>query len=130
MKEDYITFETALLAKETGFNWPVSAYYNEYTKMLIRHAGERSYQQAGTLSAPTQCFLGKWLREEKQLSIELYSFPKNKKEYIWGYDVCDLSMKHDAMVFIHGERGDNYYNDFENGLKEALKYLKKHEKID
>ena len=130
MKEDLVSYKTARLAKEAGFGWPVNVFYARMlrNKAVMQRTLSNFNMEEEKVSVPTQCLLVKWLREEKQLSVKIYSIPESSFEYSWGYDVCDLSMKEDAMVLIHGENDKDYYNNFETGLRDALKYLKKNTK--
>ena len=77
MKEDLITFKTAKLAYEKGFNilnkgsmtnmycitgdlsWEKLGYHNELPKIFDR----------GFILAPTQSFLQKWLRETYDIDV-------------------------------------------------------------
>lgn len=86
MKDQLISYETAVLAKQKGFNHFVNAWYNT-NKVLIQHGKYESVsfkdwnnysdpigRKKGTdgkncLSAPTQSLLQKWLREVHDIHI-------------------------------------------------------------
>lgn len=98
--EQFITLETARLAKQTGFDWECPTFYTEtfdYTnqdgtgKFEFRRNDNLRYRNPnddrnsfvnhkGTLleykfemhSAPTQAVLQRWLRESKGIYIEVY----------------------------------------------------------
>ena len=73
MEDTHITFETAKLAKEKGFNI--------YTLTKFDYQGETEscdlkefnfwVLEGGHYSRPTQTLLAKWLREEHNIHIEI-----------------------------------------------------------
>ena len=72
--EDYVSFETAKLLKEKGFDWECIATYNLVTGTF---EVEEIYQDWTTrweayVSAPTLQMAMKWLREVHNLHIEVY----------------------------------------------------------
>ena len=70
--EDYVSFETARLLKEKGFNWRCHTYFitdNEVAAISTR----RDFNSVGVyISAPTLQMVMKWLRVEHNLFIEPY----------------------------------------------------------
>ena len=83
MKEELISYETAKLAKEKGFNIPVTNYWSTGIKSRISQGmeymsddaytesnwnnGEGNYptlKEEVSCSAPTQSLLQRWLREK------------------------------------------------------------------
>jgi hypothetical protein len=74
MKDQLISFETAKLAKEKGFNqgFPYMKYvWNDNTGDYIGHfASTVNFTvSVSWVSAPSQSLLQKWLREEKGMNI-------------------------------------------------------------
>lgn len=91
MEDQLITYETAKLAKEKGFNWKVSKYiYDEFTKQTILKDMPTDYSQhkKGTkyecIGLPTQSLLQRWLREvhNKNIYIHPASYD-NEKGYVF-----------------------------------------------
>lgn len=118
MKEQLISFKTAKLAKEKGFDWETKLGYcttNDVYPIgyVIINTGY------GCLSAPTQSLLQKWLREECKINIQIESSPEfNDWIYtIWEKDFC--------YYIADGDGGDTYEKALEEGLLEALKLIKK-----
>jgi len=105
MNEQLISFETAKLAKKKGFDWVV---FGDYTKdgILIHTTPTAKYK------APTQSLLQKWLREEKEIFIDVSYGNLNKK---WYYSVSSTGF---------GETKKDYEEALEAGLKEALNLIK------
>ena len=65
VQEQFVEFETAVLAKEKGFSWNVTYLYNEEGELSgskMGMGGNPNY--FGSISAPTQAFLQKWIREK------------------------------------------------------------------
>ena len=128
MQEQLITFETAKLAKEKGFN--------EYCFYCYRMVdGEFMFEQRGfnnTLAeiskkivSPTQSLLQKWLREEHNLYVEVFTanYAWNNKVKFY-YHVREIHSKHDDKY--HNYRTEivgTYEEALEKGLYEALKLI-------
>ena len=71
--EDYVSFETAKLLKEKGFDMPLNYFYNSDGRKC--YATSYNWNQtAGDFqdySCPTLQMAMKWLREEKDVQIEI-----------------------------------------------------------
>ena len=120
MKEQLISFETAKLAKEKGFDIEVNQYFKEaFPENLMNHNVNCNFNKYIELccSAPTQSLLQKWLRE------------------IFGYEVLlDIDLNLDYFVCIkHRDKGllfeskntfKTYEEALEKGLQESLKLIK------
>ena len=125
MKEQIISFETALLAKEKGFDLEVRSAYIEDKLYLDKNAkGDynnvewvRTWRRSpidDTVSAPTQSLLQKWLRDEKDILI--YVDPRS--HHIFQYHIII-----DGNEIIGSERLNNWEQTLEKGLQEALKLI-------
>ena len=69
MKEELISFETAKLAKEKGFNWWCETVGTTKTPEvnIYRSGLDNHNQYDGYYSVPTQSLLQKWFREKYNL---------------------------------------------------------------
>jgi len=115
MQEELISFETAKLAKEKGFDAP-SHYYYSKSKTFIHHS---PYNQLHLLdlAAPTQSLLQKWLREVHKLHITLTSISQES----WQYHITKVG----ESLGIRYEQDFNTYEEaLEVGLLEGLKLIK------
>ena len=114
MKEDLVSYETAQLAKEVGFDWP--------TKRL-------AVVDLVVIRRPTQCHLAKWLREEKGIDITIYITLATKEHKAIKQYGCLVEKWIDRMEIreIANLYFDDFHDAFETGLQEALKYLKENE---
>ena len=134
MQEQVVTFETAKLAKEKGFDWEV---FNSIATTILWKTEQKQFSRSLTkfnfndfgkgsgvvfYSQPTQSFLQKWLREVYNLYVE--SNP-NASGYGWFIDKtngthikgCEFEGPND------GGRWDKYEDALEVGLQEALQLI-------
>ena len=119
MKEQLITFETAKLAKEKGFENKTPHklrrdYYNhlgeingDVTLYIKAYVNKKSTRNLETIDAPTQSLLQKWLREEHQLYV-LINYV-NKEQFNW-----------EINMFQHGEYGIGFRGSYEEALERGL----------
>lgn len=77
MKDQLISFDTAKLAKEKGFDWDVNNTYNEkgehprFAKEEYWEGYNANLEHPTEISAPTQSELQRWLREEHRVFINV-----------------------------------------------------------
>jgi len=139
MKDELITFDTAKLAKEKGFNWDVSNAFVIRGKR-VEEEDSYHYNHNGTLylnplkdntvteiiSRPTQSLLQRWLREEHDIHIVITTgeFFKNETETaFWGLEVSIIGAANASFI----ERDDfegTYEQALEKGLYQALLLIK------
>ena len=113
MKEELITYDTAVLAKEKGFNIYGFQNYNRRGNLKHRMMGVAEYP------APTQALLQRWLREEHKILVEsLYSYSAN--DYI--PKVGKLNEYQDYIIYTNMSF-KTYEEALEIGLQEALKLI-------
>lgn len=111
MKDQLITFETAKLAKEKGFDelthffWLINPNRINYFKIASN--------QKDRLLAPTQSLLQKWLREK--YNIHIIIIPHNNIKLDFTISVLQLGNK--IMV---GFEENGSFNTYEQALEEAL----------
>jgi hypothetical protein len=121
MKEQLISFETAKLAKEKGFNENVDYSYVEDTTPTNICNSE--------LGVPTQALLQKWLREKHKIEVLIeattsqLNFAEGYNYYIWnrntGYEFWSEPTNCPVGEFI----SESYEGALEIGLQEALKQI-------
>jgi DNA-binding protein Fis len=154
MKEQIISFETAKLAKEKGFESVLLTYYDSETEELqpitatVRQTLKSSigspYGQntrddyEAVLSdmdnsldefilAPTQSLLQKWLREECKIYIEL-SVQEAEVVATWYWKIFTHRESGKGLIWIkadsNGVNNDTYEEALEIALQEALNLIK------
>ena len=133
--EQYVSFDTAKLLKEAGFNVPCRGVY---VTDRTGYCEFREYENRQTTDdlcwntedgfqyeylAPTQALAVRWLREVHNIHLFVnYFFEDN----MWFYVTVDLT-ESDEVKGIHPNESnyESYEEALEAGLQEALKLIKK-----
>lgn len=116
MEDQLITFETAKLAKEKGFDEPCIYMYNDDKEVISTKIGMNFHPNYyGTISCPTQSLLQRWLREIHKLNIEI----RIVQGGTWTFHVLT-----DTYKSIYSNNNYiNYEEALETSLQEALKLI-------
>ena len=120
MHEQLISFETAKLAKEKGFDIPVIYVFDDIDGTLTASYVKNVFDLLNyntsihKCSRPTQSLLQKWLREKHKIHISI-----NYHDY--NFIVTIINMKNDDDLYYNVS--DNYEKVLEIGLQEALKLI-------
>jgi hypothetical protein len=153
MKEELVAFDTAVLAKEKGFDELCDHYFvhkfgnsferlhgqlfarevkNEDDCVIGFRKHKNSKGQPHIIIAPTQSLLQRWLREKHKIIVSIIPTggPHDTPFYPWN----DIEQNEIFFAFIThdiiGKAGmsDGYFNTYEEaleqGLLEALKLIK------
>jgi hypothetical protein len=123
MTEELVTLETAKLLKEKGFN--------EYCKYVISDKGlmmETIFRTSKDLpksfySCPMQSIAQKWLRETKNLHIEIYRSAVGYGYAIVKADNGTWQEDDDSRGPNDGGLWDTYEEALETGIRESLKLI-------
>lgn len=135
IEEQYVSFETAKMLKEAGFDVPCREIYRtdrtgdcafrEYDKkntkddLCWNSADGFQYEYL----APTQALAARWLREVHKLHVfakRIYEYALDK--FSWGYYIQSSNYEY-CKNFEIGF--DSYEQAIEEGLCEAIKLIKK-----
>jgi len=141
MEEQKVLLETAILAKEKGFNWPTLYYHSTYNDKQSEDDSERGYsgssipahnwnetprnlkyhiKEVKLYSAPTQSFLQKWLRKVHKIDIFPYYKAVFKGNYLYNYTLVKrVNLCKESLVY------NSYEEALEIALQEALKLINK-----
>lgn len=126
MKEQLISFETAKLAKEKGFDIKCDNFYRD-NKDLHGKRGKKSgvvppvSQAINRQLAPTQPLLQKWLRDSKLAIVQVG--PVDDWDH-WGYNVLmEDCMSPFFAIPLTSKEYPAYEEALEAGLLEALNNL-------
>lgn len=132
MKEELVTFETAKLAKEKGFEEETYYCYNSDKELeqAIDFTGNFTFDSKDIINAkdndfeaylaPTQSLLQKWLRQIHGIETIVKSW-EHEEKIIFLYSVQKLT-KPSTYRFDKG--ADTYEQALEAGLQEALKLIR------
>tara|TARA_R110000850_G_scaffold34024_2_gene92267 strand:- start:6352 stop:6720 length:369 start_codon:yes stop_codon:yes gene_type:complete len=122
MKDELITFSTAKLAKEKGFRELCKYGYGKKGELRWFDEDANFNFYKGTyvqLSAPTQSLLQRWLRDEKNISVEV-KLNFNINYFNWAV----YQIKPQNVICCQKVVGLYTYEEaLENGLQEALKLI-------
>ena len=126
--EQYVTFETAQLLKEAGFDTIVRTTYRKnedggwfFNNEITEQAEYNIYNNV--INAPTQSLAARWLREVHNYAVCVW-FSKDHEK--WFYAHGDMNnIVFDTDYHISEYKYDSYEEALEAGLQEALKLIKK-----
>lgn len=114
--EDYVSFETAKLLKEKGFDVPTKEFYSEAGKTLSGACSYNWNDDEGDCSRPSLWLAMKWLREVHNLFIlvEFSTFEFSKERpFMW-------SIRYQK---VDGDYiGGTYHPTYEKACESAIKY--------
>lgn len=119
--ESYVSFDTAKLLKEAGFDEVCrSAYYATGNSAVMYE--RNSMLSPGYVSRPTQALAARWLREVHRIHIFSNYFFEDGR---WFYVIVDLKESHEVRA-IHPDIRSYQSNEeaLEAGLQEAIKLIK------
>lgn len=134
MKEQLISFETAQLAKERGFDIPTldgfdsKTQYEFFDKQTLTDWNNRKSKIIGRsfISRPTQSLLQTWLLEQKGINIELTFDDGQWFIYVGEFSYPDRFLGLVALIECDSFKDAIIKKPLalEKGLQEALKLIK------
>ena len=122
IEEQFVSFDTAKLLKEAGFDVPCFNQYTERGTIWHCDCPENFNKSQCVTSCPTQDLAARWLREVYNVAI--YSLYDDDMEQ-WFYVVDAFTKNPVINGFQSGSEYDDYESAFEDGLREAIKLIKK-----
>lgn len=135
MKELFVPYPIALLAKEKGFDEPCLAFYAPGEKLypVMQEPAKGSYFNDGnfdeTLRAPLYQQLVDWFREEHNLFIKIDNFPTEEDTVDYDYCICRCDSDVDERGYMEYiidyslERSFTYYEALNEAIEEAFKII-------
>lgn len=144
IEESYVSFNTAKMLKEAGFEEMVNScfmyddkadeYEYEFVNgyAIVKKALRDNYNgYENTISRPTQALAVRWLREVHGIHVviteEAYT---NGINYLWQvliYNPLSIDCWDNKSTGMYGDNGEykTYEEALEAGLREAIKLIKK-----
>lgn len=127
IEESYVSFDTARMLKEEGFEEPCKCMYdlspNREYKLYQNLIGDymvvENYYSNTYILAPSQALAARWLREVHHIFVM-----PNPTIDGWMFDLFDLE-KHQYILCGKVADADSYEQALEAGLQEAIKMIKK-----
>lgn len=140
MNEAYVSFETAKLLKEKGFDWKCNHYYMEnisgdehyllpgsimygedYNKRIkLNELGVNINTSSGKISAPTQQMACYWVEKTYDFFIEISRSIDINGNYHYFYMILDKTCKYTSSA-----TKDNNYSSKSDAIEAALEYALK-----
>jgi len=126
MNEQLISFETAKLAKENGFDGTGCTHcYDPHNPIESQTWSDNigcstEERLARLIDAPSQSLLQKWLREEHNIHV----IPRLLGVVGWNFTMIGLGGRTISLRASYQSKKDTYEEALEAGLQEALKILK------
>ena len=131
IEESYVSFDTARMLKEAGFEANLKTRYVEEEKDEWAFWGSGTKRSDynyfdDTIACPTQALAARWLREVHRIVVDVAYIPPHVGRDVWQYFVGGM----DDMVWPGDyEPSDRKYETYEEamevGLQEAIKLIKK-----
>ena len=141
--EDYVSFETAKLLKEKGFDCNTNCYYLEdsatrtlfYSPIRENHNASIENNEldihinisSGKMSSPTLQMVMKWLREKQNLFIEIqyYGCEADKKAHFeYSYVISEfvkIDNKICTVVGLKEKKAKARFSSYEEACESAIK---------
>lgn len=129
VEESYVSFETAKLLKEAGFEANLKTRYVEEEK------DEWAFWESGTkrsdynyfddtIACPTQALAARWLREVHDTFVKMErvgSFDGKEFRFYWSFSIISVSTA--CLKSISGGRYDSYEEALEAGIVQVLERI-------
>ena len=123
IEESYVSFDTAKLLKEAGFNETCRYSYDNVGGFRWFKIGGSTPK--GWVPCPTQALAARWLREVHRIVVDVAYIPPHVGRDVWQYFVGEM----DDMIwegkYETGRKYATYEQAMEAGLQEAIKLIKK-----
>ena len=117
--DDYVSFETARLLKEAGFDWPCEKWFELKDGTPIEWGADARCNwnvSKDDFSRPTLSLAAKWLREENNIYVEVI-----RKFTFWQFSLINLNPV--CIIKLTAGSFNTYEEALEEGLKEALERI-------
>lgn len=115
IEEQFVSFDTAKLLKEAGFDVPCTSHYtcNGFGWDNLSRVNYNSCESL--FSRPTQALAARWLREVHEIDVVVNIYARD-------YYMCNVYKK---RLMIIRSIESSFEEALEAGLQEAIKLIKK-----
>lgn len=123
IKEAYVSFETAKLLKEKGFDGECSSWYSTKGSQYYNIDSYEVDLDGITklCSSPTQQMAMQYLRKEHDIHIETKAYPHEDNRFYWCYMI--KKMQNNGMLFgYYSIKNKAGFDTYEEAVEAALKY--------
>lgn len=123
IEESYVSFDTASMLREAGFDEPCRFFYSPCKNIIRKTYKRNSDLVKGFYSRPTQALAARWLREVHYFAVCIW-FSKDHEKWFYAYgDMQNITF--DTDYNISGYEYETYEEALEAGLQKAIKLIKK-----
>ena len=125
MNEQLISFDTAVLAKEKGFDFSEVKIRDSNTLEIADNVEARldyfeTMEESNLIQLPTQSLLQKWLRDEHDIRV----YVTNKVAGDFGFEIYIVNPQEDKRIGKPWVRLDSFwtlhFKTYEEALEEGL----------
>ena len=129
IEESYVSFGTARMLKEAGFDVPTRKYYEvdddgEATRLFDHGTYDHNRFGYKNYSCPTQALAARWLREVHDTFVKMErvgSFDGKEFRFYWSFSIISVSTA--CLKSISGGRYDSYEEALEVGIAKCLEQI-------
>ena len=137
IEESYVSFDTAKMLKEAGFDVPCRGIYRAYRiGTSVFHEYDRKSAKDDLCwnstdgfqyeyLAPTQALAAKWLREAHHINVYACFDYEKFDERKWFFTREHTMVNDDSAVYCSITNYNSYEEALEAGLKHSLELVKK-----
>lgn len=131
IEEQFVSFDTAKLLKEAGFDVPCYVQYSDRGVQWDSTSPSNFNADDWGYSCPTQALAARWLREVHDIHVVITEEPYvNGINYLWQvfiYNPASADCWDDESTGMYGDNGEykTYEKALEAGLKHSLELVKK-----
>ena len=137
IEEQFVSFDTARMLKEAGFDVPCRGIYRAYRiGTSVFHEYDRKSAKDDLCwnstdgfqyeyLAPTQALAAKWLREAHHINVYACFDYEKFDERKWFFTREHTMVNDDSAVYCSITNYNSYEAALEAGLQEAIKLIKK-----
>lgn len=127
IEESCVSFDTAKLLKEAGFDVPTSTHYSNSGEVWQSSAPEdyNDDKSCKACSRPTQALAARWLREVHHINVYACFDYERFDERKWFFTREHTLVNDDSAVYCSITNYNSYEEALESGLKHGLELVKK-----
>lgn len=123
IEEQFVSFDTAKLLKEAGFNEPCHNSYDNVNGFRWFKIGESTPK--GWVPCPTQALAARWLRDVHHINVYACFDYERFDERKWFFTREHTMVNDDSAVYCSITSYNSYEEALEAGLKHGLELVKK-----
>ena len=125
IEESYVSFDTARMLKEAGFDVPCTSQYTEGMGVWNVEYPYNFNEDDFGYSRPTQALAARWLREVHHINVYACFDYEKFDERKWFFTREHTMVNDDSAVYCSITNYNSYEEALEAGLKHGLELIKK-----